>query len=69
MTLELAVTTRAAVAATAHGCGSENSIIVPSGMSLKIKTSPRGYDVFDEETPVGKTRNYSITVSYAEIDA
>ena len=69
MGIEMSVVNQAAVAATTHGQGSQNSLIVPAGMSLKIETSPAGQNIFNEVTPVGKVRSYSITVSYAEIDA
>ena len=46
--------------------GEEGGIVITAGQSLKIETSPGGYDILDAEVPAGKQWTAVVSVSIDE---
>ena len=59
---------RTQLAASVKLCGEAQAIIMPSGRTLKIETSPGGADVLDAMCPEGKMWSVAVSVNIDEVD-
>jgi len=67
MAITFSEVVRAAVSQRTDATG-EVSFECPAGKSLVIETTPSGEEIDSIETPVGKHRVYTLTVTYVETD-